>query len=292
MSFTALDVKTLREKTGCGMMDCKKALVETDGDMEKAIDYLREKGMATAAKKAGRIASEGVCFAEVKGNTAVLVEVNCESDFVSKGDMFAAFAKEVAEYVFNNDVKDVEEVIAAMADKTTEAIQKIGENIKIRRFAKYVSDQALDSYIHMGGKIGVIVECTNGVSAETIHDVALQIAAYKPLFVNPEDVPAEVLDKEKEIMIAQIKNDPKHANKPQAILEKMVEGKINKYYEENCLMKQAFVKEPSTTIEKLLAAQGSKVLRFTRFEMGEGLQKKSENLADEVAAQVEKMKNN
>ncbi|MBP5177597.1 MAG: elongation factor Ts [Clostridia bacterium] len=292
MAFTAQDVKTLREKTGCGMMDCKKALVETDGDMDKAVDYLREKGMATAAKKAGRIASEGVCYAEFKGNTAVLVEVNCESDFVSKGDMFAEFAKEVAAYVYDNDVKDVEEVIAAMADKTTEAIQKIGENIKIRRFDKYVSDQMLDSYIHMGGKIGVIVECSNGASAETIHDVALQIAAYKPLYVNPEDVPEDVLEKEKEIMVAQIKNDPKQANKPQNIIDMMVAGKVKKYYEENCLMKQAFVKDPSTTIEKLLAAQGSKVLRFTRFEMGEGLQKKSENLADEVAAQVEKMKNN
>lgn len=290
MAFTAQDVKTLREKTGCGMMDCKKALVETDGDMDKAVDYLREKGMATAAKKAGRIASEGACYAEVKGNTAVVVEVNCESDFVSKGDMFMNFVKEVAAYVFANDVKDVEEVIAAMADKTTEAIQVIGENIKIRRFDKYVSDEALDSYIHMGGKIGVIVECAKGVSADTIHDVALQIAAYKPLFVNPEDVPADVLEKEKEIMVAQIKNDPKQANKPQNIIDMMVAGKVKKYYEENCLMQQAFVKDPSTTIEKLLAAQGSKVLRFTRFEMGEGLQKKSENLADEVAAQVEKMK--
>jgi len=290
MAFTAQDVKTLRERTGCGMMDCKKALVETDGDMEKAVDYLREKGMATAAKKAGRIASEGVCYAEVKGNTAVLVEVNCESDFVSKGEMFNNFAKEVAEYVFANDVKDVEEVIAALADRTTEAIQVIGENIKIRRFDKYVSDQALDSYIHMGGKIGVIVECAAGVSKETIHDVALQIAAYKPLYVNPEDVPEDVLEKEKEIMVAQIKNDPKQASKPQNIIDMMVAGKVKKYYEENCLMKQAFVKDPSMTIEKLLADQGSKVLRFTRFEMGEGLQKKSENLADEVAAQVEKMK--
>ena len=290
MSFTALDVKTLREKTGCGMMDCKKALVETDGDMEKAIDYLREKGMATAAKKAGRIASEGACYAMVEGNKAVVVEVNCESDFVSKGDMFMGFTKEVAEYVFNNDVKDVEEVIAAMEGKTTEAIQKIGENIKIRRFEKYVSDEALDSYIHMGGKIGVIVECKKGVSEETIHDVALQIAAYKPLYVCPEEVPAEVLEKEKEIMAAQIKNDPKTANKPQNVIDMMINGKVKKYYEENCLMNQAFVKDPSLTIEKLLSAQGSKVLRFTRFEMGEGLQKKSENLADEVAAQVEKMK--
>ncbi|MBR1891395.1 MAG: elongation factor Ts [Clostridia bacterium] len=290
MSFTAQDVKTLRERTGCGMMDCKKALVETDGDMEKAVDFLREKGMATAAKKASRIASEGACYATVKGNVAVVVEVNCESDFVSKGDMFMGFVKEVAEYVMNNDVKTIEEVVAAMQAKTTEAIQKIGENIKIRRFEKYVSDQALDSYIHMGGKIGVLVECANGVSAETIHDVALQIAAYKPLYVNPEDVPAEVIAKEKEILLAQIKNDPKLANKPENIIEKMVDGRVNKYYEENCVMKQAFVKEPSTTVEKLLAACGSKVLRFTRFEMGEGLQKKSENLADEVAAQVEAMK--
>lgn len=290
MAFTAQDVKTLREKTGCGMLDCKKALTETDGDMDKAVDYLREKGMATAAKKASRIASEGVCYAEVKGNTAVLVEVNCESDFVSRGEKFVNFAKEVAAFVCENDVKDVEEVIAAMADKTTEAIQVIGENIKIRRFDKYVSDQALDSYIHMGGKIGVIVECAAGVTAETIHDVSLQIAAYKPLYVNPEDVPEDVLEKEKEIMVAQIKNDPKQANKPQNIIDMMVAGKVKKYYEENCLMKQAFVKDPSTTIEKLLAAQGSKVLKFTRFEMGEGLQKKSENLADEVAAQVEKMK--
>ena len=286
--YTMEDVKTLRERTGAGISDCSKALKENDGDMEKAIDYLREKGIATAAKKSGRIASEGICYAEVKGNTAVLLEVNCESDFVSKGDLFKAFAKEVAEYIFNNDVKDVEEVKAAMEAKTTEAIQKIGENIKIIRFDKYVSDNAVDSYIHMGGKIGVLVECAAGVSKETLHDVALQIAAAKPLYVKEDEVPADVLEKEKEILLMQIKNDPKLAAKPQQVIEKMVEGKIKKYYEENCLNDQAFVKDPSLKVKDLLAKENSYVIRFTRFEMGEGLEKKSNDFAAEVAEQMAK----
>lgn len=286
--YTMEDVKTLRERTGAGISDCSKALKENDGDMEKAIDYLREKGIATAAKKSGRIASEGICYAEVKGNTAVLLEVNCESDFVSKGDLFKAFAKEVAEYIFNNDVKDVEEVKTAMEAKTTEAIQKIGENIKIRRFDKYVSDNAVDSYIHMGGKIGVLVECAAGVSKETLHDVALQIAAAKPLYVKEDEVPADVLEKEKEILLMQIKNDPKLTAKPQQVIEKMVEGKIKKYYEENCLNDQAFVKDPSLKVKDLLAKENSYVIRFTRFEMGEGLEKKSNDFAAEVAEQMAK----
>lgn len=286
--YTMEDVKTLRERTGAGISDCSKALKENDGDMEKAIDYLREKGIATAAKKSGRIASEGICYAEVKGNTAVLLEVNCESDFVSKGDLFKAFAKEVAEYIFNNDVKDIEEVKTAMEAKTTEAIQKIGENIKIRRFDKYVSDNAVDSYIHMGGKIGVLVECAAGVSKETLHDVALQIAAAKPLYVKEDEVPADVLEKEKEILLMQIKNDPKLAAKPQQVIEKMVEGKIKKYYEENCLNDQAFVKDPSLKVKDLLAKENSYVIRFTRFEMGEGLEKKSNDFAAEVAEQMAK----
>ena len=286
--YTMEDVKTLRERTGAGISDCSKALKENDGDMEKAIDYLREKGIATAAKKSGRIASEGICYAEVKGNTAVLLEVNCESDFVSKGDLFKAFAKEVAEYIFNNDGKDVEEVKTAMEAKTTEAIQKIGENIKIRRFDKYVSDNAVDSYIHMGGKIGVLVECAAGVSKETLHDVALQIAAAKPLYVKEDEVPADVLEKEKEILLMQIKNDLKLAAKPQQVIEKMVEGKIKKYYEENCLNDQAFVKDPSLKVKDLLAKENSYVIRFTRFEMGEGLEKKSNDFAAEVAEQMAK----
>ena len=286
--YTMEDVKTLRERTGAGISDCSKALKENNGDMEKAVDYLREKGIATAAKKAGRIASEGICYAEVKGNTAVMVEVNCESDFVSKGDLFKAFAKEVAEYVFANDVKEVEEVISAFEARTTEAIQKIGENIKIRRFVKYVSDAVVDSYIHMGGKIGVIVECANGVSAETIHDVALQVAAAKPLYVKDDEVPSEIIEKEKDILRAQIANDPKLANKPDMVKEKMVEGKVKKYYEENCILNQAFVKDPAITVGALLAKESSTVIKFTRFEMGEGLEKKSNDFAAEVAAQMKK----
>jgi len=286
--YTMEDVKTLRERTGAGISDCSKALKENDGDMEKAIDYLREKGIATAAKKAGRIASEGICYACVKGNAAVMVEVNCESDFVSKGDLFKAFASEVADYIFANDVKDVEEVISAFEARTTEAIQKIGENIKIRRFVKYVTDEAVDSYIHMGGKIGVIVECTKGVSAETLHDVALQIAAAKPLYVKDSEVPAEVIEKEKEILRAQIANDEKLASKPEMVKEKMVEGKVKKYYEENCVLNQAFVKDPSINVGALLAKENSTVLKFTRFEMGEGLEKKSNDFAAEVAAQMKK----
>ena len=202
--------------------------------------------------------------------------------------MFGSFAKAVAEYIFANDVKDVEEVIEAMKDQTTEAIQKIGENIKIRRFVKYVSDQVLSSYIHMGGKIGVVVECANGVSAETIHDVALQIAAAKPLYVKDEEVPAEIIEKEKEILIAQIKNDPKLATKPDQVIAKMVEGKVKKYYEENCVLNQAFVKDPSVTVGELLKKENSTVIRFTRFEMGEGLEKKSNDFAAEVEAQMKK----
>ncbi|MBO7187830.1 MAG: elongation factor Ts [Clostridia bacterium] len=286
--YTMEDVKTLRERTGAGISDCSKALKENNGDMEKAVDYLREKGIATAAKKAGRIASEGICYAEVKGNTAVMVEVNCESDFVSKGDLFKAFAKEVAEYIFANDVKEVEEVISAFEARTTEALQKIGENIKIRRFVKYVSDAVVDSYIHMGGKIGVIVECANGVSAETIHDVALQVAAAKPLYVKDDEVPSEIIEKEKDILRAQIANDPKLANKPDMVKEKMVEGKVKKYYEENCILNQAFVKDPAITVGALLAKESSTVIKFTRFEMGEGLEKKSNDFAAEVAAQMKK----
>lgn len=290
MGFTALDVKNLREMTGCGMMDCKKALTETNGDMDKAIDFLREKGMASAAKRSGKIASEGVCYTTVSGNVGVLLEVNCESDFVARGEMFLAYVKDVADYIINNDVATVEEVIEACQVRTNEAIQKIGENIKIRRFTKYVSDQVVDSYIHMGGKIGVLVECATGATTQTIHDVALQIAAAKPLYVKEDEVPAEVLEKEKEILIAQMKNDPKFAGKPEAVLANIVNGKINKYYEENCLLKQAFVKDPSLTIAALLAKENSTVIKFARYEMGEGLQKKNENLADEVAAQVEAMK--
>ena len=296
--FTGSDVIALRQKTGAGVLDCKKALTETNGDMEKAVDFLREKGIATAAKKASRIAAEGVVAAKVEGNTGVLVEVNCETDFVAKGDQYKAFVDGVADYVLKNDVKDVEALIEAKKEETIEATAKIGEKIAIRRFAKYTAENGvIESYIHMGGKVGVLVEidgCTCDAAHELAHDIALQIAAAKPLYIKTEEVPAEVIDHEKEILIAQIKNDPKLANKPQQIIEKMVEGKVGKYYDENCLLKQAFVKDPSLTIEQVLkdfnakAGKTLSIARFTRFEMGEGLEKKNEDFAAEVAAQMKK----
>lgn len=296
--FTGSDVIALRQKTGAGVLDCKKALTETNGDMEKAVDFLREKGIATAAKKASRIAAEGIVAAKVEGNTGVLVEVNCETDFVAKGDQYKAFVDGVADYVLKNDVKDVEALIEAKKEETIEATAKIGEKIAIRRFAKYTAENGvIESYIHMGGKVGVLVEidgCTCDATHELAHDIALQIAAAKPLYIKTEEVPAEVIDHEKEILIAQIKNDPKLANKPQQIIEKMVEGKVGKYYDENCLLKQAFVKDPSLTIEQVLknfnakAGKTLSIARFTCFEMGEGLEKKNEDFAAEVAAQMKK----
>jgi elongation factor Ts len=259
---------------------------------------LREKGIATAAKKASRIAAEGVVLAKVEDKTAVLVEVNCETDFVAKGDQYLAFVNDVAEYVLKNDVNSIEELVAAKNDETVAATAKIGEKIAIRRFAKYTADNGVvESYIHMGGKVGVLVEvegCTCPSTKELAHDVALQIAAAKPLYLVADEVPADVIAHEKEILLAQIQNDPKLASKPAQVIEKMVEGKINKYYDENCLLKQAFVKDPSLTIEKLVKSYSDKmgktlsIKRFTRFEMGEGLEKRNDDFASEVAAQMKK----
>ncbi len=296
--FTNQDVMELRKKTGAGVADCKKALVETNGDMEKAVDFLREKGIATAAKKASRIAAEGIVLAKVEGNTGALVEVNCETDFVAKGDQYIAFVEGVAEYVLKNDVKDIDQLVADKNQETVEATAKIGEKIAIRRYAKFTADNGIvESYIHMGGKVGVLVEvegCTCAGTKELAHDVALQIAAAKPLYLVADEVPADIIEHEKEILLAQIKNDPKLASKPEMVIAKMVEGKINKYYDENCLLKQAFVKDPSLTIEKLVKDYSDKmgktlsIKRFVRFEMGEGLEKRSNDFAAEVEAQMKK----
>ena len=296
--FTSKDVMELRKKTGAGVADCQKALKETDGDMEKAVDFLREKGIATAAKKASRIAAEGVVLAKVEGKTGALVEVNCETDFVAKGSQYLDFVASVADYVVNNDVQTIEELVAAKNEETVNATAKIGEKIAIRRFAKYTAENGLvESYIHMGGKVGVLVEldgCSCDSAKELAHDVALQIAAAKPLYLVADEVPAEVVEHEKEILLAQIKNDPKLASKPEMVINKMVEGKINKYYDENCLLRQAFVKDPSLTIEKLVKSYSDKmgkelsIKRFTRFEMGEGLEKRSDDFAAEVEAQMKK----
>ena len=296
--FTNQDVMELRKKTGAGVADCKKALTECDGDMEKAVDFLREKGIATAAKKASRIAAEGVVLAKVEGKTGALVEVNCETDFVAKGSQYLDFVASVADYVVNNDVQTIEELVAAKNEETVNATAKIGEKIAIRRFAKYTAENGLvESYIHMGGKVGVLVElegCSCDSAKELAHDVALQIAAAKPLYLVADEVPAEVVEHEKEILLAQIKNDPKLASKPEMVINKMVEGKINKYYDENCLLRQAFVKDPSLTIEKLVKSYSDKmgkelsIKRFTRFEMGEGLEKRNDDFAAEVEAQMKK----
>ena len=305
MAFTAKDVKTLREKTGCGMMDCKKALTEADGDMEKAIDVLREQGLAKAAKKASRIAAEGGAFActNEEGTMGVALEVNAETDFVAKNADFQAFVKTVADTVMAEKPADVEELLTktaagtsvTVADLLQEKIQTIGENIIIRRFKLY--EGKVSAYIHSGGKISVLVKFDTDVAdkdgfADYAKDIAMQVAAVNPLYLDKENVPAEVLDHEKEIMIAQMKQDPKMANKPEQVIEKIVMGKVGKFYEENCLNKQAFIKDDKTSVENHTAqvakTLGGKIVitDFVRFEKGEGLEKRNDDFAAEVANMV------
>lgn len=301
MAFTAQDVKDLREKSGAGMLDCKKALMDADGDMEKAADLLRERGIAKAVKKEGRIAAEGAVGAYVcdKCGVGVLIEINSESDFVSRGDKFHEIIDKVAKVVAENKPADVDALLscpldgATVKDYVTSATAVIGEKIAIRRFEVYETAGKVETYIHMGGKVGVMVEATDFVagSEETLHDVALQIAASKPSYVTEVEVPASVIEKEKEIMLVQMQNDEKNAKKPKEILEKIVMGKIGKFYSENCLLKQAFVKDDTQTVEQVIGKK-FKVVRFVRWEMGEGIEKKQENLQDEVAKQVEAMKKN
>ena len=297
MSFTAADVKNLREKTGCGMMDCKKALTETNGDFDKAMDFLREKGLATAEKKAGRIAAEGMVDILVDGNVGAMVEVNSETDFVAKNEEFQALVKNIAKQVIVTNPADVDTLLASnfvddnavtIKDLLTEKIAKIGENMNLRRFARF--DGNVVGYIHMGGRIGVMVnvECADfgDEAKEAARDVAMHIAAMNPAYLDVESVPAEDVEKEKHFILAQMKEDPKNANKPENILEKMLTGKINKFYEQNCLTKQAFVKDDSMSVEKFLASKGVKLVDFVRFEKGEGLEKKADDFAAEVASMM------
>ena len=284
--ITAALVKELREITGAGMMDCKKALVECEGDKDKAIDYLREKGIAKAAKKAGRIASEGVVAAASDGKTACIVEINSETDFVAKNENFLALVKKIAEHIVACKPADMDALNASQMDgKTvaevmTEAVASIGEKLSLRRFEVYTTeDGQLATYIHMGGKIGVIVEQSGG--DKTLgKDVAMQIAAAKPQCIGREDVDQEALAHEREVLRKQALEE----GKPEKIVEKMVDGRINKYYKEVCLVEQEFVKDSDKTIKDILA--GVEVRRFARFEMGEGLEKKNEDFAAEVAAQM------
>lgn len=301
MAFTAQDVKTLREKTGCGMMDCKKALTQADGNMDAAIDILREQGLAKQAKKASRIAAEGVAYAATNADATVgvVVEINSETDFVAKNDDFMSFVKTVADTIIEKNPADVDALLtekAADSDMTVaellqEKVLTIGENIKIRRFARY--EGAVATYIHAGGKIGVMVNFETDVAgkegfAEYGKDIAMQIAAVNPSYLQKSDVPDEVIEHEKAIMTEQVINE----GKPEAIAQKIVLGKIGKYYEENCLVNQAFVKDNKMTVEQYTAKVAKdlggsiKILGFVRFEKGEGLEKRSDNLADEVAKQL------
>ncbi|MBQ2669938.1 MAG: elongation factor Ts [Clostridia bacterium] len=297
MAFSAKDVKELREMTGCGMMDCKKALVETDGDMDKAVEYLREKGLATAAKKAGRIAAEGIVKAYVNGNVGVLVEVNSETDFVAKNDEFQEFVSNVAKTIADANPADVEALKATAFEDTTigelltAKIAKIGENLNIRRFARIETTGTVASYIHAGGKIGVLVEAdaeNNDTINECLKNVAMQVAALNPKYLSTDDVPEDYKEHEKKILIEQLKNDPKNASKPDNIIEKMITGRLAKELKEICLLEQEYVKaENKENVAKYVSSVGGITLKqFVRFETGEGLEKREDNFADEVASMI------
>ena len=304
MAFTAQDVKTLREMTNVGMMDCKKALTETNGDMDKAVEWLREKGLAKAAKKAGRIAAEGMAYAEVCPQCGVgaVVEVNCETDFCAKSDLFVAFVKDICKVVLKDNPADVAALMnckypgseLTVAETLPEKVMSIGENLQIRRFVRYGENTSV-AYVHAGGKIGVLVNLAveGGIDATEIgKDVAMQIAALNPRFWDKSNVTAEVLEEEKKIALALMDQDPKMASKPQQVKEKIVMGKLNKFYSENCLLQQEFVKDNTLTVEKYIAS-AAKALGGTvtfkdavRFEKGEGIEKKQENFAAEIASMV------
>lgn len=288
--ITAALVKELRERTGAGMMDCKKALSAVEGDMDKAIDFLREKGLAAAAKKAGRIAAEGVVgsFISADGKIGAVVEVNCETDFVAKTDNFKALVEKIAAHIVATKPVDLEALMASELDgQTLEAlvtasVAKIGEKISVRRFALYEAPEGVvAAYIHGGGKIGVLVEFKGG-NAELGKDVAMHIAAANPAYLDRTQVPAAELEHEKEVLSEQAKNE----GKPEKIIEKMVLGRINKYYKEVCLIDQEFVKDPDQSVGKLLKANDAEVLAFTRFQLGEGIEKKQEDFAAEVMSQI------
>ena len=303
MAFTAADVKNLREMTGVGMMDCKKALTEADGNMDKAIEILREKGLAASAKKAGRIAAEGMAYATVVDGVGVVVEVNAETDFVGKNEKFVDFVKGVAATVAKDAPADLDALMGCKyngTDLTVEQQQQemvlvIGENIKVRRFARFAAGVSV-AYVHAGGKIGVLVNLETNLAAEQVEeagkDVAMQIAALNPRFWDKSQVTEDVLAEEKKIMMVQMANDPKMANKPEQVREKIVMGKLNKFYSENCLLQQEFVKDNNFTVEKYIASVAKNLggtIAFknaVRFEKGEGIEKKQENFAAEIASMV------
>ena len=305
MAISAKDVMELRKQTDCGMMECKKALTEADGNFEKAIEILRERGLATAAKKAGRIAAEGMVYADYcpECKVGVVIEVNAETDFVAKNDKFVDFVKKATKVIMEQNPADVETLMnCKMGDETVdqalkELILVIKENIKVRRFTRY--EGVCSAYVHGGGTHGILVnfETTNGIDSKdefTAYgkDIAMQVAAANPSYVDEASVPAEVVAKEKEIMLAQMAGDPKNANKPDAVKQKMIEGKIKKYFKENCLVDQEFVKDGDLSVAQYTAKVAKdlggeiKIVKFTRFVKGEGLEKRADDFAAEVASMV------
>ncbi|EML9812698.1 translation elongation factor Ts [Staphylococcus aureus] len=290
-TISAKLVKELREKTGAGMMDCKKALTETDGDIDKAIDYLREKGIAKAAKKADRIAAEGLVHVETKGNDAVIVEINSETDFVARNEGFQKLVKEIANQVLDTKAETVEALMEttlpngkSVDERIKEAISTIGEKLSVRRFAirTKTDNDAFGAYLHMGGRIGVLTVVEGSTDEEAARDVAMHIAAINPKYVSSEQVSEEEINHEREVLKQQALNE----GKPENIVEKMVEGRLRKYLQEICAVDQDFVKNPDVTVEAFLKTKGGKLVDFVRYEVGEGMEKREENFADEVKGQM------
>ncbi len=291
--INANSVKELREKTGAGMMDCKKALTAVNGDMEKAVDWLREHGIAKAEKKQSRIAAEGLCQILVDGNNAVVVEVNSETDFVASNEKFINFVDLLAKAILENEVNTNEDVLNLVVDgetiseKLTNLVATIGEKLSFRRFVKVTKEDGdfFGVYKHMGGKIGTLVT-VNGANEEVAKDVAMQAAAMNPIAAVRSEVPEKDVLHEKEVILTEIKNDPKNANKPDAILEKMSEGRLNKFFKEIVLEEQDFIKDSSLTVGQYVSNNGGKILSMVRFAVGEGIEKREENFAEEVASQI------
>lgn len=290
-TISAKLVKELRKKTGAGMMDCKKALTETDGDIDKAIDYLREKGIAKAAKKADRIAAEGLVHVETKGNDAVIVEINSETDFVARNEGFQELVKEIANQILDTKAETVEALMEttlpngkSVDERIKEAISTIGEKLSVRRFAirTKTDNDAFGAYLHMGGRIGVLTVVEGSTDEEAARDVAMHIAAINPKYVSSEQVSEEEINHEREVLKQQALNE----GKPENIVEKMVEGRLRKYLQEICAVDQDFVKKPDVTVEAFLKTKGGKLVDFVRYEVGEGMEKREENFADEVKGQM------
>ncbi|MDQ0270199.1 translation elongation factor Ts [Cytobacillus purgationiresistens] len=293
MAITAQMVKELREKTGAGMMDCKKALQEVDGDMEKAIDFLREKGIAKAAKKGDRIAAEGLTAIKVDGNEAVIIEVNSETDFVAKNEGFQNLVQELADHILSTKPASIEDAVAAtMSNGATveshinSAIAKIGEKLSLRRFeVKTKTDNdAFGAYLHMGGRIGVLTVVEGSNDSDAAKDVAMHIAALNPKYVSRDEVSSDEVERERQVLTQQALNE----GKPEKIVAKMVEGRLSKYFEDVCVNDQAFVKNPDQKVGQFVESKGGKIREFVRFEVGEGIEKREDNFAEEVMNQVKK----